>query len=776
MRSQMVVWTFRIRCPWILLIAWLSLGAGVPRAETATDTPLESRTRLLLEAASKARTESERLTLRAALASKADSLEAAGADALASRCLERAGMLSYQLSDYETMRDVSERGVAAARRSGDERRVAALLNLQAIHRSITGDDEGAIRLQLDLIGMRERFEDVRGQGIGWHNLAYSYFALFRYPEGIDAIRRSIRLHGEAGNEYGRAASLSALANALFDVGRHADALAMADSAVTRARALRDPSLLGSALQGRGRQRHYAGRHAESIEDYEEAHDVLTAAGGALLAAVNDVNWASALESVGRCPDARRILDDANAVLADVGTPDARLFGACVDASIRARCESPVEARAALRRTIERLEAVRDSIPDIVARSDALRLAGDAYTILALLDVEDARGAEAWRTIEAGTARSLREELGAEVTTLAALQATLRALDAAALQFGYGTSDRNVACLVTATDVFAEAVPIDGAFRRDVESALRLMASGSDDAGCAAVLERVSAELLAPITSRLPDVTRLILFPGDMSGFPVDALPLSDGEGDALGERFAVTYAPSATAFVVLQGRRSDGDGVLVLADPDLGASPGDLAALPATRMSLTPLPHARAEGRAVGGSGTVLVGAGATRAALSFRAPGANVLHVAAHAVVDPTHPAHSGIVLAGAPGGTLVTAPDIRALTLGADFVSLSGCATAGGYQAMGDGAFGLTRAFLLAGARSVVSSWWKVEDAAAGRFMVALYERLRSGRARDVALRDVRRWMAQEGYPHRDRSAFALAGATGEPVAALVPGTSLR
>ena len=121
-----------------------------------------------------------------------------------------------------------------------------------------------------------------------------------------------------------------------------------------------------------------------------------------------------------------------------------------------------------------------------------------------------------------------------------------------------------------------------------------------------------------------------------------------------------------------------------------------------------------------------------------------------------------------------VLTVTEIQSIALGADLVSLSGCSTAGGYVALGEGAFGLTRAFLVAGARSVVSSWWDVEDKAARRFMELFYAELRDGTARDTAVQRARQSMAREGFTLRDRAAFALIGATATPVVAVIQSSS--
>jgi CHAT domain-containing protein/tetratricopeptide (TPR) repeat protein len=757
----------------------LSVFAGGPaKAEVENqDTPLQKRAKAVLGAYSEARTEDALASSREQLLAMADTLEAAGEDVLASECLERAGIVGYRFAEYDNAREIWDRGLTVARRSGDKKRIAALLNAQAIGVSVAGDNESAIALQLELVALRQELEDARGEGVSWHNLAYSYHALFRYPEAIEAASNAMRLHREAGNTYGLATSMSLLANTLFTVGQTQAAMAMADSAVARARELGDPSPLGQALQNRGRQRHYAGDYEGALTDYEEAHEVLTAAGVAVVAAVSDLNWANALISLRRCEEARELVDEAMTVLAPVGEQSALLWGECVSARIAARCGDADSAREELLATIDRLEAMRDSIPDPVSRAEAFRAAGGAYTDLALLEIAQGKPEEAWRIVETSTGRLFRDELGIgdqtpSAQTLAALQRNLAKIDGVALQFGHSTVDRNVVCLVTPTRVFAVPVVIGPGFRMDVAAALKLMSSGANDEQCRPVLERIAGVILAPVEETFAGTnSRLLVFPGTMAGFPVEALPMPGDGGASVGDRFAVTYAPSAAAFLHLESLESTPGDVVVFADPALGTvveSPPEFA-MRTARTSLAPLPEARAEGEAVGRSGVVLLGEDATKPAFLERASGAAVVHVAAHALVDGSHPDHSGIVLAGLAGGDLLTVSELRGLTLPADLVSLSGCETAGGYVAMGEGAFGLTRAFLLAGTRSVVSSWWDVEDSAARRFMELYYEGLRAGASRDIALQHARRAMKSEGYPLRDRVAFALAGATARPVSAL-------
>jgi len=64
--------------------------------------------------------------------------------------------------------------------------------------------------------------------------------------------------------------------------------------------------------------------------------------------------------------------------------------------------------------------------------------------------------------------------------------------------------------------------------------------------------------------------------------------------------------------------------------------------------------------------------------------------------------------------------------LNLNSDLVVLSACQTALGKDVRGEGLIGLTRGFMYAGAKRVVASLWKVDDAASAEFMKRFYQNL--------------------------------------------------
>lgn len=78
-----------------------------------------------------------------------------------------------------------------------------------------------------------------------------------------------------------------------------------------------------------------------------------------------------------------------------------------------------------------------------------------------------------------------------------------------------------------------------------------------------------------------------------------------------------------------------------------------------------------------------------------------------------------------------ILTAEEVAALDLASlEWVVLSACDTGLGELDVNEGVMGLRRAFRAAGARGIVMSLWRVDDAEAGEWMQALYEaRFREG-----------------------------------------------
>lgn len=95
--------------------------------------------------------------------------------------------------------------------------------------------------------------------------------------------------------------------------------------------------------------------------------------------------------------------------------------------------------------------------------------------------------------------------------------------------------------------------------------------------------------------------------------------------------------------------------------------------------------------------------------------------------------------MLALAPSGPdngMLTADEIAAATTGAELVVMSACSSGQGVI-NDDGVIGLSRAWMAAGAPSVVVSLWAIPDEPTRELMVEFYRRLSDGSGKAEALR---------------------------------------
>jgi hypothetical protein len=243
-----------------------------------------------------------------------------------------------------------------------------------------------------------------------------------------------------------------------------------------------------------------------------------------------------------------------------------------------------------------------------------------------------------------------------------------------------------------------------------------------------------ARMLLP--DALPERRRLLVAPdGPLHHLPFAALR---PRGRALIEDHEVVVVPSATALELMRRSMAPiaAEGFLGLGAPvAVGADPA-FRALPHAREGLERLAALfPEEGRALA------VGAGFTRKGLrELPLERYRYVHVATHGWLDAVDPRHFGLVLSpsGNEGGSdLLSLRDVLGLRLRAELVVLSACRSGQGELVRGEGLVSMTRAFLHAGARSVLVSLWDLDDRSTADFMELLHAELRRGLGTAQALR---------------------------------------
>ena len=158
--------------------------------------------------------------------------------------------------------------------------------------------------------------------------------------------------------------------------------------------------------------------------------------------------------------------------------------------------------------------------------------------------------------------------------------------------------------------------------------------------------------------------------------------------------------------------------------------------------------------RAWDGESVLLLGGGATRHNLAEQVRrGPAVVHFAAHVLESSERPGFGMIALSltDRKEAELLTPFEIAHWRVNAGLIVLNGCYSAEGAALPRTGLMGLTRAWLSAGARAVVSSRWSTPDED-GPLFAAMYRSLRAGHHPDPgqALRTAQMEMIRSGGWH--------------------------
>ncbi len=253
----------------------------------------------------------------------------------------------------------------------------------------------------------------------------------------------------------------------------------------------------------------------------------------------------------------------------------------------------------------------------------------------------------------------------------------------------------------------------------------------------AALRELSQALLWPLVGDLPPRAPdgrgrpiLIVPAGVMNYVPFAALP--DAQGEPLLERGPVNELPSAAVVAVLHHdasrRRTDGELFIgALGQVRVGGYP----ALPGTLREAAGIHQLFP--RAQEAEGSHFTYARLRQALLTDAA-----VHFATHGKLDEQAPLFSALITAPAAGQpdrfSLYELLDMRVRSR---LVVLSACQTGLGRVQPGSEVSSLTRAFLAAGADTVVSSLWEVSDESTSYLMRHFYAGLRDGRGPGQALR---------------------------------------
>ena len=243
-------------------------------------------------------------------------------------------------------------------------------------------------------------------------------------------------------------------------------------------------------------------------------------------------------------------------------------------------------------------------------------------------------------------------------------------------------------------------------------------------------------IIAPIVD-LVNGEELIFAPeGPLCLVPYAAL--MDSESKYLCESFRIRVIPSLTTLKLITDCPAEFHnkaGALLVGDPCLEE-------VRYKGRSLVELPYARKEAEMIGRIlGTApIIGKEATKAEVLKRLSSVALVHIAAHSRMgtgeiflapNPTRAAHPP-----EEEDYLLTMRDVSQAEIRARLVVLS-CSHSAAGEVKAEGVVGIARAFLGAGARSVLVSLWALDDEGAMEFMKYFYRELINGISASEALK---------------------------------------
>lgn len=266
------------------------------------------------------------------------------------------------------------------------------------------------------------------------------------------------------------------------------------------------------------------------------------------------------------------------------------------------------------------------------------------------------------------------------------------------------------------------------------------------------------ELMSPILPYLKNIDRLTIIPDGALGYlPFEILLMKHPEfpdqfssHQFLLREFAINYAFSAAIHFRKSSQSSDlFQGNILAIRPDFQRQDHTFADISSRRRDgYGPLRFSKEEINFISDhfDATVLEDHLATKSEFMKQLGELDysIIHLATHAKAHDEHPRKAKIAFTPIADSTeendFLTFPEIFNLRLQTDMVVLSACETGLGEFQKGEGIMSLARAFAYAGAKSIITTLWSVDDRSTSQLMQNFYQQLSQGKNKSEAMREAK------------------------------------
>lgn len=235
-----------------------------------------------------------------------------------------------------------------------------------------------------------------------------------------------------------------------------------------------------------------------------------------------------------------------------------------------------------------------------------------------------------------------------------------------------------------------------------------------------IANQLYRKLIPEKIAKLISNQHLIIIPdGHLQNVPFEALLATPNPEDYLIKHHMVSYAYSMS-FLKHNATLNRSTNDIFTGFAPISFTDTELSDLPSSNEELNTITTYM--------DGQVFKGDSATSAHFKKYSATSKILHLATHSNANR----HSWIAFADAK----ISADELALIPTNADLVVLSSCDSSLGQFYNGEGVYGLVRSFFYAGANSVLSSLWKVNDKATSELMSNFYHSLSVGSSKVEAL----------------------------------------
>lgn len=631
----------------------------------------------------------------------------------------------------------------------------------------------------------------RGLGVAYHGLGAAMMLSGEYSGAENALVESMEFRSKANDNSGKVLTGLTLTEL---------ALIRAKPAQAEAELVKVQQVIGSEQAAKNSQYlFFLGRTEGELKDFRSAVEHLRRAGAIFKIEGNRLRQSQSMYelsrvqfSMGAIRESLESVKEATSIIDELrrSTPNLRqrinltatvapFFGQHVRVLLKLHEMSPADGhdieafdiseQARSRGLLDKLERralIKKELIDPAQLDQENNLRDRISNLLELIRISNARSSlmelqnaeQAFSEIEAGINDSMNSIESKSLSTLTLSEIrTLLPQDVVFLNYAF-VADRLVVWTVTKELIKLHDLSEKKTIVDAVTAAYTCFSTAPKPGSrslCRVESSAVGVVLLKPFASLLDGKRIMVSKNEEMESLPFGAI-INPVTKKYVIETNAVTNIPSGSVLRLLQGAPgSTKKTIAIFADPVYSNSDPRLKTVTRQREAQVALPRLFASRLEADGI-AALIDPSEVSLNLDFQATREKffqqnlsdfeILHFAAHAVIDETDPELSSIRLSAVdseakPLQGTIRSNDIQRLDLNADLVVLSACRGGLGKQVRGEGFSSLAKDFLTAGARKVMFSYWDVDDRVTAETMVRFYnEYLRKKHDAATSLRETK------------------------------------